>query len=442
MPDKKDELRIEYIRLDKALSLLWKDNPKIHDIQALAESITRHGFRDAPAFDASLQADGAIIDGNGRIEALGWMHDAGREPPRGIGLDDGMWCVPVQFGLDASSEAMAKAYAIDANNLIYMGAEGVTPWDVARMWDADAYVAMLTELAEAEALPASVSGDDLDALLAEIAMDEVVEAPEPKVDKAAELQEKWGVELGQVWEMGGHRLACIDSTDASAVASLMNGIKARLFATDPPYGANAGNIGYTAQRDAIEAITKDDLEGVEMQAFLEQVFNAWLPHIENDCAWYLWHPMLTQGYFAAAAAAAADLIISRQIIWQKEQFIFGRGEYHWKHELCFYGWRKGHRPPFYGERNQDTVWEIPYDARRSQVGHPTVKPVELFAIPIRNHLRAGAICAEPFCGSGSQVLAAEQLGVKCYAAEIEPKYCAVTIQRWVDMTGEDPKLSE
>ena len=214
------------------------------------------------------------------------------------------------------------------------------------------------------------------------------------------------------------------------------------MATDPPYGCNAGNIGFTAQRDDIEAITKDDLEGKEMQAFLETVFEAALPSLANNCAWYLWHPMLIQGYFAAAAAAAAaDLIIHRQIIWKKDMFIFGRGDYHWRHELCFYGWRKGNRPEFYGERNQDTIWEVDRKEKRSEVGHPTAKPLELFAIPMRNHTVAGEVCFDPFLGSGSQVLAADQLDRICYGLEISPKYVDVIVKRYINHVGSAEDVS-
>jgi DNA modification methylase len=264
--------------------------------------------------------------------------------------------------------------------------------------------------------------------------------PGPQIDRAEELQAKWNVQRGQVWQIGRHRLMCGDSTNGEDVGQLMEAEKAVLFNTDPPYGCNAGNIGFTAQRDDIEAITKDDLEGREMQAWLESVFHTWIPYLADDCAWYLWHPMLTQGYFAAAAAAA-DLIIHRQIIWKKEQFIFGRGDYHWRHELCFYGWRQGHRPPFYGNRNQDTVWDIAWGEKRSDVGHPTAKPIELFAIPMRNHARAGSVCAEPFAGSGSQFVAAEQVGCSVRGMEIEPKYCAVTLERLAGI-GLEPRLVE
>ena len=245
--------------------------------------------------------------------------------------------------------------------------------------------------------------------------------------------------MGKLILKSQHRLLCGDSTKAEDVARVMGGEKARLFATDPPYGCSAGSIGFTAQRDDIEAITKDDLTGEDMKVFLETCFRASIPHLKEDAAWYLWHPMLTQGYFAAAAAAAAaDLIIHRQIIWKKEQFIFGRGDYHWRHELCFYGWRQGYRPPFYGERNQDTVWDVAWEEKRAAVGHPTAKPIRLFAIPMRNHTRPGEICLEPFLGSGSQLIAAEQLHRRCYAIEIEPRYVEVALERWRALTGKEP----
>ena len=263
----------------------------------------------------------------------------------------------------------------------------------------------------------------------------------PQVDKAEALQEKWKVGRGQLYAIGDHRLLCGDSTSAADVARVMDGNRAVLFATDPPYGANAGNIGFTAQRDDIEAITKDNLEGKEMQAFLELAFRAWIPSLADNAGWYLWHPMLTQGYFAAAAAAA-DLIIHRQIIWVKEQFIFGRGDYHWRHELCFYGWRKGHRPQWFTERNQDTVWNIEWGDKRSDIGHPTAKPPEIFARPMRNHTVVGDICAEPFAGSGSQFVAGENLKRRVFGVEIEPKFCAVILQRMLDAFGLEPRLVE
>ena len=276
------------------------------------------------------------------------------------------------------------------------------------------------------------------------------EDPGAQVDKAEELREKWQTATGQLWLIPSktvlgkaHRLLCGDSTSAEDVARLMAGERATLFATDPPYGASAGNIGFTAQRDDVEAITNDDLTNTDMQAWLEGVFRVWVPRLADNAAWYLWHPMLTQGYFAAAAAAAAaaKVVIHRQIIWVKEQFIFGRGDYHWQHELCFYGWRQGNRPPFYGERNQATIWNVPWGVKRSVIGHPTAKPPALWDAPMRNHTLPGQLCAEPFAGSGAQFAAGEQNGRLVYGMELEPKYIAVALERLSGL-GLSPRLAE
>jgi DNA modification methylase len=351
----------------------------------------------------------------------------------------------------AAQEGMADVWVEDRSDLTPTQAMALMAGDneIARQLsyaDQDDLSQLIAAVhAEDESLAALAAGgeDELRRLL-EMAGEEPrgeVESSEDLVDKAAELQVKWRTSLGQLWALGKHRLLIGDSAVSENVARLMGESKAILFATDPPYGANAGNIGFTAQRDDIEAITKDDLEGHAMQSFLEGVFRAWIPHLTDNAAWYLWHPMLTQGYFAAAAAAAAaDLIIHRQIIWKKEQFIFGRGDYHWRHELCFYGWRKGHRPPFYGERNQDTVWEVAWGVKRGGIGHPTAKPPELFAIPMRNHTKLGDICAEPFAGSGSQFVAGELSGRMVYGMEIEPKWAAIILERWAVLTGQQPQL--
>jgi DNA modification methylase len=242
--------------------------------------------------------------------------------------------------------------------------------------------------------------------------------------------EKTFIKLGDLIELGEHRLMCGDSVIPEHVTELMNGKIGALFNTDPPYGiAYVSNAKSKGQSVAYEEIENDELDGEVLQEFLENAIRAFVPHIKPNCPFYLWHPMLTQGTFfaAAAAAAAADVLINRQIIWVKPQFIFGRGDYHWKHELCFYGWIKGNKPDFYGERNQSTVWEI---GRENDKIHPTQKPLELFEIPIKNHTKKGEIVVEPFSGSGSQLIAADQLGRICYGMEISPKYCHVIIERY------------
>jgi len=148
--------------------------------------------------------------------------------------------------------------------------------------------------------------------------------------------------------------------------------------------------------------------------------------------------MLTQGtFFAAAAAAAADILIHRQIIWVKPSLVFGRGDYHWQHELCFYGWVRGFRPPFYGARNQTTLWSV---GRETSKDHPTAKPVDLWRQPIDNHTMMGEIMYEPFSGSGSQIIAAETAGSRCYAMELSPQYVDVAVRRWQSFTGKQATL--
>jgi DNA modification methylase len=194
-----------------------------------------------------------------------------------------------------------------------------------------------------------------------------------------------------------------------------------------------------------ETIENDNLVDENIQPFLERCFRALKAEaLAPNAAWYLWHAHLTGAFFAAAAAAAADVLLHRQIIWKKPRFIIGMGLYHWAHEPAFMGWVRGNKPPFYGERNQTSVWEIDYDGKANPTDriHPTQKPVELFKIPIRNHTKPGEICAEPFSGSGSQIIAAEQLGRRCFACEISPTFCAVSIQRWADLTGGKPERAE
>ena len=248
---------------------------------------------------------------------------------------------------------------------------------------------------------------------------------------------------GDLFELGTHRLLCGDATSAADVARVMGNQHAGLMNTDPPYG-----VDYAAVKDGIPRsgfrdiqarggdITNDDLvDGPQLQAFLERMIRAAVPHLCPAPAFYLWHPMLTQGTFFAAAAAAADILIHRQIIWVKPHFVLTRsGQYHWKHELCFYGWIRGQPCPWYGDKSQVSVWELG-ESQRDRV-HPTQKPVALFVMPIQNHTCRDDVVYEPFAGSGSQFIAAEQTTRQCYGLEIEPRYCQVTIDRWEAFIGQ------
>ena len=271
------------------------------------------------------------------------------------------------------------------------------------------------------------------AMLADIAKDaglyqEPKEAPEAQVDLAEELREKWQTERGQLWEIGRHRLLCGDSTNAEDVARLMGGEKPLLMVTDPPYGVEYDphwrvDAGLSGNTNKMGKVTSDDR--VDWR-------EAWAL-FPGDVA-YCWHA----GRHASVvqeSLASAGLVVVAQVIWNKDRFALSRGDYHWKHEPCWYAVREGSTHHWLGARDQSTVWDIPR-ADDSGHGHSTQKPVECMARPIRNH--EGDVY-DPFLGSGTTMVAAEQLGRRCYAMEIEPKYVAVALERMSAM-GLEPRL--
>ena len=400
-------------------------NPKGHDIPTIRASIDRHGFVDLPVVD---DRTGRLVAGHGRIETLRLMKEEGVGPPAGVRQDEhGRWLVPLRAGKSFPSDSEAEAYLLAANKIPERGG-----WE-----NEDVLGEMLQDQLNTEALEGlGWSGEEIEALL---------DTGAPPADPPAPpVQENAISRTGDLWLLGDHRLLCGDATKAEDVERVMGEEKAVLMVTDPPYGIDydpqapydaANSVHGSQGQTKFGKIENDDLDGQELQQFLEATIRTARPYLADDTAFYLWHPMLTQGTFFAAAAA--DILIHRQIIWVKPHFIFGRGDYHWKHELCFYGWMRGHRPPFYGPRNQDTVWLL--DAQRGK-DHPAQKPVELFCIPMRNHTTPGAVCYEPFCGSGSQLLAAQQLDRRAFCIDISEHYIDVAVRRWQQFTGQEAML--
>lgn len=160
-----EQLQIKYVRLDELRR--WDRNPKRHDLGAIADSIARHGFKDPPRYEPALNGgEGGIVAGNGRVETLGFMHEQGRDVPRGLLLDerDSMWLVPVLFGVDAPSQAAAEAYGVDHNALVLLGGD-FDAIDLSRLWDGDEYRALIESLAELDELPVTVDADDVERVL-------------------------------------------------------------------------------------------------------------------------------------------------------------------------------------------------------------------------------------------------------------------------------------
>jgi hypothetical protein len=409
-----DELRIEYIPLGEAT--LFEDNAKLHDIGSLVTSIRRYGFRDAVIYDEAL---GAIVAGNGRIEALAMMKQGGEEAPRGIKVEDGEWLVPVQFGVNALSVVEAKAFALDHNNITMLGGD-FSPWDVAQMWDSDGYMALLGELAEADVLPVSVTGEDIDALLAGFGAE--VEAGEdvpPQIDKGAELAEHYGVQVGQIWALGEHRLACGDCTDRAVVEALMGGEKAEYGFHDPPYGISLDLSWLSRLHEKANKprniATDESIPGDDGTLDTSIAFTApeWL-------VWgfpYIAHPDMT-GW----------------LVWDKWPGVEDGGGLGNPVEMaCTNLWK--------GFRIVRVMWGGYYRASgEKREPHPTQKPLGVIQPFIEQYTKAGDVITDYFVGSGTTIIACQNLGRRAYACEISPSYCGVAIQRWVDLTGEEPKL--
>jgi DNA modification methylase len=391
----------------------WPKNPrKGHAVDKIAASIEAVGYQ-APII--VQKGTHRILAGHGRLEAL-----------RKLGATE-IPCIVADV-----DDARADIYTLADNKLTELA-----EWDFGRMAD------LLIEM-EGNGIDTRLTGFD-DEELRRIAEWTPPNDGVGDPDAVPEPPDEPITQPGDLWILGNHRLLCGDSTDAESVAALMDGSRAILMATDPPYGVAYDNAerpdrGVAKPRVAKPRVANDSItDGPKMQAFLESMLAAALPAMSESAAFYFWHPMLTQGTYvaAAAAAAAAGIFIHRQIIWVKASLLLGHGDYHWRHELCFYGWRRGNRPPFYGERNQDTVWEVASigQKERKELNHATPKPVALWDRPILNHTKPGEIIYEPFAGSGAQVIAAEQHGRRCYAIEIEPRYCDVIARRWEKFTG-------
>lgn len=384
---------------------------KPHGLKALGDSVQKDGLIGG----ITVAADGEAFDGSARLETIAETMPGVKI--RVVDTEGDTLVVNRRVDIPNTNDPRAKRLGYAANAI------GVMDWNP----DAE----LLAQLAVEDDLVAALAKQENESLKVLRESDGSGSADaEPQIDKAEELNERWKVGRGDLFVIGDHRLICGDSASTDDIQRLMEGKRATLFATDPPYGISYDSASLHRNETRYDEIEMDELRDEKLQSFLTGIFSAWAGQaLTENAAWYLWHAMLTQGFFAAAAAA--DIILHRQIIWRKPQFVFGRGDYHWRHEICFYGWRKGKRPPFYGEHNQDTVWEVGYDGKRNDRIHPTEKPPALWDAPMKNNTQAGEICAEPFAGSGSQFVAGQNSGRIVYGCEIEPKYCAVILERMI-----------
>lgn len=231
--------------------------------------------------------------------------------------------------------------------------------------------------------------------------------------------------LGDIWQLGEHRLMCGDSTNITDVEKLMNGELADLLITDPPYNVNYE--GKTKERLTIE---NDKMSDSNFREFLKDAFIAADSVMKAGAVFYIWHAD-SEGYNFRGACRDANWQVRQCLIWNKNQMVMGRQDYHWKHEPCLYGWKDGASHLWASDRKQTTV--IDFDKPQRNGEHPTMKPVGLFDYQIKNNTKGSDIVLDLFGGSGTTLIACEQDGRKARLMELDEKYCSVIIQRYINL---------
>jgi DNA modification methylase len=440
----------------------------VADLTADPKNMRTHGDANVRAISASLERWGQqrpiLIDaahtvrcGNGTLQAakaLGWTH-----------ID----CVVTNL-----TGAELKAYAIADNRTAELAG-----------WSAEIGDYLTAIGSEIQDLPMEALA--FDGLIPEPENEEPENGPGPLIDAAAELQKKWKTAVGQLWTIGQHRLLCGSCTEEATWARLMDGHKAVLCNTDPPYGVSFHGVDGYKQWEVIKGDHKreDDL----LASLLVPAFRQIGLHTTADAAIYIWHAMSTRRDFQRALDLTA-IEEKQYITWVKDAVVLGHADYQWQTEPAFYAQKAGQRCRWMGDRCQKTVWRIRppapadlataiangirvsdgagnqlYIGARPPAGrkvrlvrlaegdtltvapdytgnaweihrdpakdrlHPTQKPVELFRIPIHNHTLPGEIIADPFSGAGGQFIAAQLTHRRCFGMDLDPKYVAVILER-------------
>lgn len=235
--------------------------------------------------------------------------------------------------------------------------------------------------------------------------------------------------LGDLFEIGEHRLLCADSTQTDTFQKLFEGEIADMVVTDPPY-----NVAYKGKTKDALTIENDSMSNDDFYKFLYDFYTALAAFTKKGGAWYVWHAD-SEGANFRSAMKNAGVMVKQCLIWVKNSMVMGRQDYQWKHEPCLYGWKEGASHNWYSDRKQTTILEFNRPNRNAE--HPTMKPVELFAYQIENSSKIGDIVADAFAGSGTTMVACHQIKRKAFVVEFDPKYCQVIIDR---MKKLDPSL--
>ncbi|HEL2002881.1 TPA: DNA modification methylase [Streptococcus suis] len=245
-------------------------------------------------------------------------------------------------------------------------------------------------------------------------------------DVEEELKKPTFSKRGDIWQLGKHRVICGDSTKAETYEQLLGDKKANLVVTDLSYNVD---VEETAGK-----ILNDNMPDSEFYQFLFDMFTQVEKHIESDASIYIFHAD-TEGLNFRKAFKDAGFYLSGCCIWKKNSLVLGRSPYQWQHEPCLFGWKQKGKHQWFSDRKQTTIWE--YDRPKSSKDHPTMKPIPLMAYPIQNSSMRETLVLDPFLGSGSSLMAADQTGRVCYGIELDEKFVDVIVKRYIESTGND-----
>lgn len=383
----------QYYLADLNELIPYVNNARTHSdtqIAQIASSIKEFGFL-SPIV---VSGDNTILCGHGRYFAA-----------QKLGLEK-IPCIKEEY----LTEAQKKAYII-ADNKLALNAG----------WDDELLSIELSELQGAD-FDLSLLGFD-DKELSQL-FDDGNEGQEDEFDVDGELEKPTFSKTGDIWLLGRHRLICEDSTKEETYNRLMDGKKANLVLTDPPY-----NVDYEGSAGKIK---NDNMDNESFYQFLFDAFENMEKVMSEDSSIYVFHAD-TEGLNFRRVFVDAGFYLSGCCIWKKPSLVLGRSPYQWQHEPCLYGWKKKGKHQWYSGRKETTIWE--FDKPRKNGEHPTMKPIPLLAYPIKNSTMTNSIVLDPFGGSGSTLIACEQTERICHTIELDEKFCDVIVKRYIEQVG-------
>lgn len=395
-----NERKTEYYLADVKDLIPYARNARTHtdaQVAQIAASIKEFGFLNP----IIISSDNTILCGHGRV--LGAQK---------LGLEK-VPCIKEEY----LTEAQKKAYII-ADNKLALNAG----------WDNELLAVEISDL-KADSFDVSLLGFDdkeLDKLLS-LSGEDIVD---DDFDVDSELEKPAMTKTGDIWTIGKHRLMCADSTIAENYEKLMDGRKANLVVTDPPY-----NVNYEGSAGKIK---NDNMTNDKFHNFLLGAFTCLNPVMADDASIYVFHAD-TEGLNFRKAFDEAGFYLSGCCIWKKPSLVLGRSPYQWQHEPCLFGWKKNGKHQWYADRKQTTIWE--FEKPKENDVHPTMKPIPLIAYCIMNSSMSNTLVLDPFLGSGTTMMASHQTDRTCYGFELDPKFCDVIINRYIEMTGNTEGIS-